>query len=152
MAASRSEDNHNNKGWPFRLASPWADYCDNSAERWLLPPVKRANGPKVTSVCKPNEKLFRLLGCSSLYVNSPSMTKGYLRPDICYNYSINSWVFFSSTGCGSVINNTLKSPYYPMDYPGSVDCVYRVPIPGGMALKIFFQDFFLENPTSWSRW
>ena len=145
MTASRSVDNHGNKGRPFRLASPWADYCDNSAERWLLPPVKRANGPKLLYANTTKS-------CSSLHVNSPSMTKGYLRPDICYNYSINSWVFFSLTGCGSVINNTLKSPYYPLDYPGSVDCVYRVPIPGGMALKIFFQDFFLENPTSWSRW
>ena len=36
--------NHGNKGRPFRLALPRADYCDNSAERKLLTPVKRAEG------------------------------------------------------------------------------------------------------------
>ena len=33
-----------------------------------------------------------------------------------------------------------------MDYLSSIDCVYKVSIPGGMALKIVFQDFFLQNP------
>ena len=34
-----------------------------------------------------------------------------------------------------------------MDYPSSIDCVYKVSIPGGMALKIVFQDFF--STESW---
>ena len=43
--------NHGNKGRPFRLALPRADYCDHdSAERKLLTPVKRAEGPKL-NVC-----------------------------------------------------------------------------------------------------
>ena len=33
IAAGRSVANHGNKGRPFRLALPRADYCDNSAER-----------------------------------------------------------------------------------------------------------------------
>ena len=37
--------NHGNKGRPFRLALPLADYCDNSAESKLLTPVKTAGGP-----------------------------------------------------------------------------------------------------------
>ena len=46
--------NHGNKGRPFRLALPRADYCDNSAERKLLTPVKRAEGPKLyVCLCRP---------------------------------------------------------------------------------------------------
>ena len=54
---------------------------------------------------------------------------------------------FSLIGCGSVMNNTLKSPNYPMDYPGKMDCIYNVTIPQNMALKIFFEDFLLQNPS-----
>ena len=56
-------------------------------------------------------------------------------------------VVFSFIGCGWVINNTLKSPNYPMDYPGTMDCIYNVTIPQNMALKIFFEDFLLQNPS-----
>ena len=45
IAAGRLVGNHGNKGRPFRLALPLADYCDNSAERKLLTPVKTAEGP-----------------------------------------------------------------------------------------------------------
>ena len=34
-----------------------------------------------------------------------------------------------------------------MDYPGKMDCVYNVTIPKNMALKIFFEDFLLQNPS-----
>lgn len=51
-------------------------------------------------------------------------------------------------GCGSLANNTLKSPGYPNNYPGKMDCVYNVPIPTGMAMNIFFSDFKLENQAS----
>ncbi|CAH3164746.1 unnamed protein product [Porites evermanni] len=47
-------------------------------------------------------------------------------------------------GCGSVFNNTLKSPDYPNDYPSNMHCVYKIVIPGGMALKITYQDFLLD--------
>lgn len=53
-------------------------------------------------------------------------------------------LFFPLTGCGSVINNTLTSPEYPNSYPNDMDCVYKVPILQGMALKIYFDDFLLQ--------
>ena len=54
IAAGRLVANHGNKGRPFRLALPRADYCDNSAERKLLMPVKRAEGPKLyVCFCRP---------------------------------------------------------------------------------------------------
>jgi len=55
--------------------------------------------------------------------------------------------------CGSVVNNTLSSPGYPNNYPSNVYCNYKVPIPRGMAMKIYFQDFFVEHlsgaPCDW---
>ena len=48
---------------------------------------------------------------------------------------------FFSTGCGSVTGNTLTSPGYPIIYPNNMDCIYQVPIPDGMAMKIDFRDF-----------
>ena len=33
------------------------------------------------------------------------------------------------TGYDSVVNNILRSPRYPSDYPNSMYCVYRVSIP-----------------------
>ena len=46
-----------------------------------------------------------------------------------------------TTGCGSLVNNSLISPGYP--YPDSVqmECVYSVPIPYGKAMQIYFEDF-----------
>ena len=46
--------------------------------------------------------------------------------------------------CGSVVNNTLRSPGYPDNYPSDMDCNYSVPIPDGVALKITFYKFDLE--------
>ncbi|KAL9980660.1 hypothetical protein ACROYT_G009272 [Oculina patagonica] len=48
--------------------------------------------------------------------------------------------------CGSVVNNTLKSPGYPNDYPNVTDCIYVLLIPPGMAISIAFSDFVLEPP------
>ena len=54
--------------------------------------------------------------------------------------------YFISVECGSVVNNTLKSPGYPNDdYPKNMDCIYLVPIPSGMAMNISFKDFVLEG-------
>ena len=33
-----------------------------------------------------------------------------------------------------------------MEYPNNLDCVHEVHIPHGMALKITFKDFLLEDP------
>lgn len=53
---------------------------------------------------------------------------------------------FVSTECGSVVNNTLKSPGYPEDYPNNMDCNYTVPIPPGVKVKYVFDYFKLEDP------
>lgn len=41
--------------------------------------------------------------------------------------------------CGSVVNNTLKSPNYPEGYPDNMECEFKVPIPSGFRLKITFE-------------
>ena len=85
IAAGRSVVNHGNKGRPFRLALPRADYCDNSAERFFVNASKEGRRAKIVclflspvifnsfsntvylcstrtkiSACKPNVKLIRL--------------------------------------------------------------------------------------------
>ena len=47
MAAGRSVTNQGNNGRTFRLAIPRANYCDNSAERFLLTLVKITEVPKL---------------------------------------------------------------------------------------------------------
>ena len=47
--------------------------------------------------------------------------------------------------CGSLVNNSIKSPGYPNSYPNNIDCVYYVPIPYGMAMLIYFNDFELQH-------
>ncbi|KAL9954427.1 hypothetical protein ACROYT_G041964 [Oculina patagonica] len=51
-------------------------------------------------------------------------------------------------GCGSLVNNSLRSPGYPNDYPSKTDCVYLVPIPPGRTMKMFFEDFDVEDSSS----
>ena len=47
--------------------------------------------------------------------------------------------------CESVVNDTLKSPHYPDDYPSDVYCSYNIPIPNNSALIITFEYFHLEK-------
>ena len=48
-------------------------------------------------------------------------------------------------GCGAVVNNTLKSPGYPHTvYPNNMNCLYLVAIPHGMAMRVSFEDFYVE--------
>ena len=42
------------------------------------------------------------------------------------------------------MNYTLKSPGYPNNYPNDMDCTYQIPIPPGMAMKVYFKDFYVE--------
>ena len=50
------------------------------------------------------------------------------------------------TVCGSAVNNSLKSPGYPVsDYQSNMDCIYLVPIPRNMAMNISFKDFVMED-------
>ena len=46
--------------------------------------------------------------------------------------------------CGSLVNNTLKSPGFPKQYGKNMDCDYSVPIPYGMAMNIVLRHFELE--------
>ena len=50
--------------------------------------------------------------------------------------------------CGPVINNTLKSPGYPNDYPSDTDCISSVPIPQDMVINITIYELYLEDSTS----
>ena len=53
--------------------------------------------------------------------------------------------FYQLLGCGTVVNNSLKSPGYPKKkYPNSMQCVYSVNIPRGTEMKIDFGDFDIE--------
>jgi len=52
---------------------------------------------------------------------------------------------FSLIDCGSVVNNTIKSPGYPSYYPNSMDCNYSIPIPNGLVMEINFHDFVVED-------
>ena len=52
------------------------------------------------------------------------------------------------TECGSVVDDTLTSPGYPNAYPNDMDCVYKVSIQHGKALKIKFQNFDLDSASS----
>ena len=54
-------------------------------------------------------------------------------------------MYFRLIVCGKVVNNTLKSPGYPNDYPKDTDCIYVVPIPRDMNMKVTFQKFDIED-------
>jgi len=51
---------------------------------------------------------------------------------------------FPFTVCGKVVDNTLKSPGYPNHYPNSTDCIYVVPIPRDMDMKVTFMEFDVD--------
>ena len=65
---------------------------------------------------------------------------------LCNIYDI--FIPFLYTGCGSVVNNTLKSPGYPNNYPRNMDCTYTIPIPRNEIMIISFVDFELEDHSS----
>ena len=51
-------------------------------------------------------------------------------------------------GCGPVIENTIRSPGYPNDYPSNTDCTSVVPIPQGMVINITIHELYLEDSVS----
>ena len=51
-------------------------------------------------------------------------------------------------GCGPVIENTLRGPGYPNDYPNNTDCISSVPIPQGMVINITINELYLEDSIS----
>ena len=55
---------------------------------------------------------------------------------------------FSFTVCGKVVDNTLKSPGYPNNYPNNASCIYVVPIPRDMDMNITFKDFYIQDDES----
>ncbi|KAL9986774.1 hypothetical protein ACROYT_G000968 [Oculina patagonica] len=59
---------------------------------------------------------------------------------------------FVVKGCRPVINNTLKSPGHPGNYPNNTDCSSLVPIPqGSSAMNVSFKEFYLEKSESCNR-
>ncbi|XP_068682113.1 uncharacterized protein [Montipora capricornis] len=57
---------------------------------------------------------------------------------------------FFPLGCGSVQNGSLRTPAYPNYYPSNVHCVYRISIPHGKDLIIYFNYFNLESHSNCS--
>ena len=55
---------------------------------------------------------------------------------------------FPFLGCGSVVNNTLKSPGYPNKYPFNMNCIYLVPIPRDMTMSVHLEEFNVEHDRS----
>ena len=55
------------------------------------------------------------------------------------------YVYLFWPDCGSVVNNTLKSPGYPSNYPRNTICVYQIPIPCDKELVIYFNYFYLQQ-------
>jgi len=51
-------------------------------------------------------------------------------------------------GCGPVINNTLRSPGYPNDYPNNTDCISSFPIPQGKVVNVTINELYLEDSLS----
>ena len=51
-------------------------------------------------------------------------------------------------GCGSVIENALRSPEYPNDYPNNTNCTSSIPIPLGMVINITINELHLEDSIS----
>ena len=47
-----------------------------------------------------------------------------------------------------MVNNILRSPGYPHNYAGNMDCNYTVPIPQDMKVEINFHDFDLQDSSS----
>ena len=56
--------------------------------------------------------------------------------------------FVLTLECGSVVNNSLKSPGYANNYPQNMHCVYSIDIPQGMEMKIDLKDFEMEDTPS----
>lgn len=55
-------------------------------------------------------------------------------------------MFLRFADCQPLVNNTLTSPWYPANYTNNRECIYNVPIPQNMALKVTFQEFLLPPP------
>jgi len=53
-----------------------------------------------------------------------------------------------NAGCGPVIENTLRSPGYPKDYPNNTDCISSFPIPQGMVVNVTINKLYLEDSIS----
>ena len=55
-------------------------------------------------------------------------------------------IAYISVSCGSVVNDTLKSPADSDGfYAASINCVYNTSIPYGRAMRLKFQNFDLAS-------
>ena len=89
---------------------------------------------RIDDLIVPEHKTHR-----NMLDNTESLTRSSFRPEVVL---LPNYIFlFLLSECGSVVNNTLRSPGYPNNYPGNMDCKYSVPIPSGKEMNIIF-DFF----------
>ena len=74
--------------------------------------------------------------------NTESLTRSSFRSQVVL--LPNDIFLFLLSECGSIVNNTLRSPGYPNNYPGNMDCNYSVPIPSGKEMKVIFDYFDVQ--------
>ena len=97
------------------------------------------------------EQIFVIIFTGQVSADSSSTKTLYFISMLLQWDFIDIYAFSYSTGCGSVVNNTLKSPGFPGSYASLMYCNYTVPVPRNMTLKISFINFYLEDdPTC--RW
>ena len=78
------------------------------------------------------------MGCLIVYISVPRIKLGEQR--------VLKSIAYISVSCGSVVNNTLKSPAYSNGfYAASMSCVYNTSIPYGKAMRLKFQSFDLAS-------
>ncbi len=81
---------------------------------------------------------------------NPNQTLLYVTsnlPNIKIGFRVKSVVCF--LGCLSPLRNwILISPGYPNRYPKNMHCVYKVPIPYGMAMFFYFSFFEVQDGSS----
>ncbi|PFX34148.1 Tolloid-like protein 2 [Stylophora pistillata] len=128
----------------------------------VLPRPPNISMPDVVQTIPDNEVTCLVTGSPPLYtailkdstvlVNTTNTAAGLIQEEGNYSCVVTNkygtvFKMFSVifSGCGSLTNNSLQSPGYPDNYPKNMDCVYRAIIPHGMAMKIYFDHFELEN-------
>ena len=79
-------------------------------------------------------------------VNGNRQLKGI---NVFSRYKVSFYSFaLMHAGCGPVVENKLRSPGYPNNYPNNTDCISLVPIPQGMVINITINELYLEESIS----
>ena len=92
--------------------------------------------------------VFLFYGLGSSYMYAYLLCSVFSQSQLIYIFKIHEIYTFPYTGCGSVVNNTLKSPGYPNNYSPNTDCNYTIPIPRNMTMNISLIDFELEDDST----